>query len=192
MRWCLLAGVVVASGCAGTAANSCRDVTEWSSNTVSIDIDAPLDEVYAFVVAEDAPGKVLRRYGPVPAPKESRIIDGPWERVGARRVVTLDNGGTLEEQITAYDRPALYAYRISDFHFFVKGFSASGAGVWQFFRTDAGKTRVVWTYTFEPKSRGRRPLLDVGVSWFYRPYMRRGLEETKQQLERQHRATAHE
>jgi Polyketide cyclase / dehydrase and lipid transport len=183
MKWAI--GILVlASGCAAsTAARSCRDTSVWSTNTVSVDIDAPLDEVYAFVVAEDAPNKLLRRYGPVPAPKESHIIDGPWERVGARRKVVLDNGGTLVEEVTAYDRPALYAYRIDDFHFFVKGLSSSGTGVWQFYRTAAGKTRVVWTYSFEPRSRGTRSLLDLGMSWFYRPYMRRGLEEAKHLLE---------
>lgn len=174
-----MAVLALVSGCAGSA-----PVTRWVSNTVAVDIDAPVDTVFKFVVNEDAPGKVLRRYGPVPSVKESRIVDGPWERVGARRVVVLDNGGTLEEEITAYDRPVLYAYRISDFHFFLKGFSARGSGVWQFFPV-GDKTRVVWTYSFEPKSPGTRPLLDVGVSWFYRPFMSRGLKETKAQIEAQ-------
>ena len=186
-----LAIVVFASACATSSSpkRSCRDVTQWTSNTVSIDVDAPIDEVYKFVVAEDAPGKLLRRYGPVPSVKESKVIDGPWGRVGARRVVVLDNGGTLEEEITAYDLPVLYTYRISDFHFFLRDFSSRGTGVWQFFRV-GDKTRVVWTYSFEPKSRGVRPLLDLGISWFYRPFMSRGLQETKLQIEAQRRGHA--
>jgi hypothetical protein len=190
MRLSFLTFALFTAGCATSSSVARPDrpvANRWATNTVAIDIDAPLDEVFRFVVAEDAPGRVLRRYGPVPSPTQSQLLDGAWGRVGARRVVVLSNGGTLKEEITAFDPPALYAYRISDFHFFVKNLSSSGTGVWQFFRV-GDQTRVVWTYAFQPRSAGSKPLLELGVSWFYRPFMKRGIEETKRQVEAAWRA----
>src|SRR5262249_37453935 len=67
------------------------------STTVSMTINAPIQDVFHFVVAEDVLPKVLRRYGPIPPVIETRVLHGPWERVGADRSVLLGDGGTLHE-----------------------------------------------------------------------------------------------
>lgn len=73
--------------------------------TASTVVHATLEAVFDFVVAEDTPPKVMLRVGPVPTYVEGEVVQGPWDHEGAWRRVTLDDGGTAREEITASSGP---------------------------------------------------------------------------------------
>ena len=41
-------------------------------------------------------------------------VQGPWDHPGARRIVTLDDGGTAREEITALEPPDRFAYALGE------------------------------------------------------------------------------
>jgi hypothetical protein len=157
--------------------------TTWPvSTTVTTTIRAPLDQVFRFLVAEDVLPKLLHRHGPIPAVIGTRLIDGPWERVGAARQVLLAGGGTLHEQITELRPPTAFAYRIDDLHTPLGALAAGGRGRWSFAQ-DGADTRLSWTYEFDGRSRWTRPFLALLVHTFYRGYMKQALTRTRSLLE---------
>jgi hypothetical protein len=191
----LLAGAVTASlpACAARATPAQAPATapdaSHPSATVETIVNAPAEEVFAFVVAEDTPRRVLKPYGLIPAVKGSVILDGPWDHPGANRTVVLDGGQTLHEEITAYDSPRFFSYEISDFSFSLKTIASKGRGTWSF--VDMGdRTKVTWTYSFEPSSCPVRPALGFFVSTFYHPFMERGMAAIKLEVEEKHPASA--
>jgi len=151
--------------------------------TVTADIQAPLQEVFDYVVREDTPARDLRAYGPIGGVRGSvRLTDGGWDHAGARRVVVLDDGRTLVEQIDAIERPSHFAYHVNEFSFVVKNFATGARGDWEFVPTASG-THVVWTYTFSSRSCPSEPALRALVAGFFKPYMERGMSSIRFHIE---------
>jgi hypothetical protein len=150
--------------------------TAGPSTTVTWVIHAPIEQVFSAAVAEDVLPKVLHSYGPVPAVTGTLPLHGPWETVGADRVVLLEGGGRLHEQITAFTRPSSFAYQIDEFEgTALRTFARRASGNWVFTEVEGG-TRIEWTYAFEPRACVARPVLAVFASTFYRGYMKQALE----------------
>jgi hypothetical protein len=162
------------------------------SATVTADIDAPLAEVFDYVVREDTPARDLRSYGPVAGVRGSvRLTEGGWDHAGARRIVVLDDDSTLVERIELLDRPRRFGYRVSDFSSVVKNFATEGHGSWDFASTPAG-THVVWTYTFHARSCPSEPVLRAMVAAMFKPYMERGLHSIAVHIEGESAVTRRE
>jgi hypothetical protein len=162
------------------------------STTVEISVRAPIDHVFAFVVAEDVLPRVLKRFGPVPAVVGTRILSGPWERVGALREVHTADGGRLHERITHFnpprpDRPgpATFAYRIFDFQNQLRRLAWQGVGYWIFeartTKDGRPETHLRWTYSFQPRSAAGEVALRGIIPTFYRGYMKQCLVEIQRQ-----------
>jgi uncharacterized protein YndB with AHSA1/START domain len=167
------------SGAGAGAATPARPTT-----TVTVTIAAPIEEVFNYAVAEDVLPKVLRRYGPIPPVAGTEVLHGPWGRVGADRRVLLQGGGRLHEQITEFQPPTRFAYQIDAFERTpLRALASRGFGSWTL--TDlGGRTRVDWTYTFEPRGCARGVVLAAFLHTFYRGFMRQALRIMTSELYR--------
>lgn len=84
-----------------------------------------------------------------PAVAKTDIVAGKNNHPGAQRVLTLQDGGKINETLTAYDAKAkAYTYKITDgvlpVNQYVSNISVHSNG--------AGKSVVVWESHFVPKS----------------------------------------
>ncbi|MGL5817555.1 MAG: SRPBCC family protein [Phycicoccus sp.] len=147
------------------------------TNTASTVVRAAPSDAFNFIVAEDTPAKVMLRVGPVPTYVEGVVRRGPWGRVGAWRTVTLDDGSTAREEITAIEPPTRFAYTLSEFSppfgRLVRGATAE----WRFTPSGEG-AQIDWRYTLS-SSWLLLPAVWVFSRVFYRRYMRRALQVTK-------------
>jgi len=129
------------------------------------------DKTFAAIVREDILPEVLTGYGPLPAVVGTSDRTGPWNHPGSARLVHLADGTTVREQVTHYDRPGHFAYRIWEFGNPIVGRLASGGrGEWRFRPLSAG-TEVLWTYTFTARSAAAAIPLSAIVGIFFRGYM---------------------
>lgn len=151
--------------------------------TVTGHVRAPIQDAFRFVTAEDVLPKVLLGYGPVSGVASISGNTGPWDISGSVRTVHLKNGDTAHEEVTDYQAPSYFAYRVSNFSFALKHIATQGRGQWWFTPEDGG-THVKWTYTFTARSAFTQPLLRVFALLLWRGYMQVAMRETKTQLER--------
>ncbi len=153
------------------------------ASTVSTEIHAPIEEVFRYVVDEGTPARDLRAYGLAPGVRGGvRLTQGGWDHPGARRVVVLDEGATLVEEIERIEAPHRFGYRVSDFSFSMKNLASEGHGYWEFVPSAEG-TRVTWTYVFTARSCPVEPALRAAVGAFFQPYMERGLASIRRSIE---------
>lgn len=118
--------------------------------TVEVVIDAHVENVFDFGVAEDVLPKVLTGYGLIPAVIATSGHTGPWNVPGTVRTVHLEGGDSAREEITDWVRPSYFAYRTSNFTFALKYLATEARGQWWFEDRD-GRTHVRWTYSFTAK-----------------------------------------
>ncbi|MGB3356048.1 MAG: SRPBCC family protein [Mycobacterium sp.] len=121
-----------------------------------------------------------RRYGPIPP--ITAVVDqtGGWDTVGQSRTVLLAGGGSMREQLTAFDPPNGFGYSLTDITGPLSPLVSAIDGEWVFEPAGTG-TKVTWRWTIHPKSGLTRPALPVfGRLW--RGYARQALEELSHQL----------
>lgn len=145
-------------------------------------INAPIEKTYDFIVAEDVLPKILKKYFIIPAVKGSTIHQGDWVTPGSYRTVFFANGDTLKEELTNFDRPVYFAYKVSEFSSFQRHFASHGIGQWWFTAKD-GKTEIKWTYTFYAKSRFKKLFLKPFINHDFKTYMKRSIKLIKEQIE---------
>ncbi len=90
-------------------------------------------------------------------------------------MVELKDGSEAREQLTAYDAPRHFAYRVGPFTGPQRLLVEHADGAWWFAPVEADVTRVVWTYTFRPRSAAAWPLVRALVAPVWRAYARRAL-----------------
>lgn len=132
---------------------SAADVAHGFITTqIEIDINAPIEKVFDFTVAEDVLPKVLFRSGVIPGVVGTTILKNPsWDAPGAQRIVHLDDGNTAVEEVTGFDRPGYFSYQSSNYSGFFGRFVDLAKGEWWFEERD-GKTHVIWKYSFKAKN----------------------------------------
>jgi hypothetical protein len=137
------------------------------------------DAVFKFITAEDVLPKVLTGYGPLPAVLRTSGNTGPWDRPGSARVVHLADGSTVREQLTGYDSPKRFTYRVWEFgNPIVRTLATQAKGEWDFVATAEG-TQVTWTYTFQAKNAAAALPLSGIAQILWRGYMDVCLENTQ-------------
>ena len=160
--------------------NSIRSQT--ISSTVSAIVRAPRREVFNWFIPVKLQD-ILLGYGPLPAVVGTSGQTGPWDQPGSSRTVHLADGNTAQEQVTAYEYPRYFAYRVSGFTNVLRFFTHEALCQWWF--EDAGdSTRITWTYTFNAKSPLRKLLLAPIVKLLLNGYMRVGMRAVKAQAEK--------
>jgi hypothetical protein len=141
------------------------------STTVSRHIPEPRDALFARFIPirlED----ILHRYGPIPAVTHTSDQTGPWDQVGSRRTVHLEDGSTAQEQVTRCQPPHTFGYTVSGFTNPIRFLAREARGLWTF-REDG---EVRWTYTFVARSPVHAVLLAPIVRIAWRGFMRRALD----------------
>ncbi|NZA25461.1 SRPBCC family protein [Luteimonas sp. SJ-92] len=138
--------------------------------TREVFIPRDIHDVFDFVAAEDVLPRILTGYGMVPGVASTSAVSGPWDRPGSHRVVHLADGSTVNEGLTHYDRPAYFAYRVSEPSFALKHLMSEARGQFWFEPADGG-TKVKWTYTFQAKNRFARLPLTLFVKSQWKGYM---------------------
>jgi hypothetical protein len=120
------------------------------------------------------PGEVIPRYGPLAGVAGTSDQSGPWDHVGASRILNLSDGTSVREELTAYAEGERFAYRLLPVKTPMRLLVNYAAGAWEF--TDAGEdtTHVRWTVTFHPR-RGRRWLIRALLAPLWERYQRQAL-----------------
>lgn len=139
--------------------------------TREIWIAEAISDVFDFVAGEGVLPKILTGYGLAPGVAFTSDVSGPWDRVGSHRVVHLADGSTAEEEVTHFDRPRYFAYRVTNPTFALKHFMSEARGQF-WFTEENGGTRVTWTYSFSAKSLLARFPLTLFVKTQWNGFMR--------------------
>jgi len=133
-------------------------------------IPGDIRDVFDFIAAQDVLPKILTGYGLVPGVASTSDVSGPWDQPGSTRIVHLLDGSTVNEGVTHYDRPAYFAYRVSDPSFSLKHLMSYARGQFWFVRAEGG-TQVKWTYTFRARNGFAKIPLRLFVSTQWKGYM---------------------
>ncbi len=146
-------------------------------------IIASQEKVFDVVVADDILPRVLTGYGPLPAVTGTSNQSASWDHPGATRVVHLKDRSTVREQITGFERPHHFNYRIWDFtNPIIRRLAESARGDWTLREWDNG-TQIEWTYTFYTSKRWIQLPLSAIVNIFWRGYMDVCLENLQEFIE---------
>ncbi len=138
------------------------------------------EDVFRDMVPMPLPSLFRKWYGPIPPIKEVRDQSGDWDAVGQSRTVVLVGGGSMREELTSYDSPNSFGYRLSDVKGPLSPLVGHVDGEWTFEPVGSG-TNVTWRWTIHPRTGLTAPLLPVfGTLW--KGYARQSLEELAKQL----------
>jgi len=155
-------------------------VTEPLAVAQSLTIPIGQQDVFRDMVPMPLPSLFRRWYGPIPPIKETRDQTGDWNAVGQSRTVVLVGGGSMREELTAFNPPHAFGYTLSD----IKGPLAPLVGRVDgelIFEPLGSGTTVTWRWNIHPRSRFTAPLLPVfGRLW--KGYARQSLQELSAQL----------
>lgn len=131
---------------------------------------APVERLFDEVTAEDVLPKVLHRYLLVPAVVGTEGLTGPWNTPGSQRQVRTSDGRTLREEVTAWERPCHFAYRVEGFTGVLGAMVSHAVGEWTVSGDDGGSA-FAWTYTFFARSRAVAPVVRGFVRLLWSGYM---------------------
>jgi len=137
------------------------------------------DDAFREMVPMPLPTLFRRWYGPIPPISGVRGQTGAWDGVGQTRTVMLTGGGSMREELTAFDPPRSFGYTLSDLTGPLAPLVGRVDGEWIFEPVGTG-TKVTWRWTIYPRSALSAPLLPVfGRLW--RGYARQSLEDLSDQ-----------
>jgi hypothetical protein len=166
-------------------ADELRDVHECTvSETVTAEVEAPIEDVYDYVARRDTPARDLRPYLLVPGVRGDKLLTpGGWDHSGARRIVLLDDGARCVEQLDELERPSHFSYHSNDYSFPLGLMIGEARGSWTFGTTAQSTTSVSWTYTFTPRSCMSKLELRVFAQKMFKPYMERAMTSITRHIE---------
>lgn len=128
------------------------------AHTVTQNAQGPVTRLFDEVVAEDVLPKVLRRYLLVPAVVGTEGLTGPWSTPGSQRRVRTSDGRALREEVTVWQRPHSFGYRVEGFTGIMGHLVNHAVGHWTFSGDDSGSA-FSWTYTFFARTRWAAPIV---------------------------------
>lgn len=149
--------------------------------THSIMIDEPPAVVYAWL---NDPGRdlndIIKGGSGFPEVTGSEIVSGDWqvgERVGDRRRVLFADGHFLAEEVLV-DTPEQFRYQIWGFTSPLRFAVRYGIAEFGYLEED-GRTRLTWTYSFQPTTKLLRPFVAGFVDSVMSPMMRMTLDAVR-------------
>ena len=143
---------------------------------------APIDMAFLAIAPIDLPS-IFRGFGPLPAVVGTRAQGDGWDHVGATRIVELADGSQAREELTAYEAPRHFAYRVSGFTGPVRLVVAHADGAWWFTDIGDGIAHVRWSYVFQPRA-GRALLVRALLMPIWVVYQQRALALAVREAER--------
>ncbi len=153
------------------------------STMATVSIAAPLRRVFDAARGLDIPA-TMRQHGPLPGVKTVEGFTGPYSAPGQIRRMTLTDGSSVREELTAYTAEKSYAYRIDGFTSAFASLVERGEAEWRFAGNRPGETRIEWTYALTPKSAAAVPAVWLIVSVLWPGYMRAALTRLKDEIEK--------
>jgi hypothetical protein len=149
----------------------------YISHTESILIDAPVDEFREWANHAELEDLGLESDN-TPSVVRTETIRGTWDpdqdREGARRRVVLDDGHFTAEEVLV-DEPEVFRYIVWGYTNYARLMIDHAIGEFNY-EDEGGKTRLTWTYSFQPRSAIVRPFLSNFVSGTWADLMRNTLE----------------
>jgi hypothetical protein len=145
------------------------------SHTVSHTVAVAVERLFDTVVAEDVLPYVLHRHLLVPGVRNTESLSGPWHVPGSTRIVRLTSGAAVREEVTGWQRPSTFSYRVTALPRPLSSLAREAVGLWSF-EGDEERSRLIWTYSFEPAGGWAIPLLRAFVATQWAGYMRRCAE----------------
>jgi hypothetical protein len=146
----------------------------------SIEICAPAERVFAAACGLD-PRMIFLAYGVLPGVEAIAGHTAPWSAIGERRIVTLTDGSSLQEELARFDAGQSFLYNISGFSGALASLAAGGEGEWAVERAGQN-SRLSWRYSLVPRSRLTAPAVALVVKMLMPGYMRAALKRIKSSL----------
>lgn len=147
-----------------------------------ITIDCSDAEAFKFIASGEELPSWLKKSGAIPGASGVEVIEGPYNKAGAKRKVNFENGDTVKEELLSVNSPADYSYQVSEFsNFFKKLTNSAYSTIW--FDASNDQTKVTWSYSFTYKNIFARMFLSLFLSVAYKKFMRRNLANAKLVIE---------
>jgi len=155
-----------------------------SSVLVEIEIDAPIEESFEYIVPVEL-SHIFKRYKNLPAIVRTSNTE-VWDQAGMQRTVYFEDGNTAEEYLLAVNPHADFSYKIEGFTSALGKLCKRIEGKWIFSKTPEGKTHISWTYTLVPKNFFARFLINTFVRKNVAGLLNQALEILKEYLEKKY------
>ena len=155
---------------------------DWFRVSIAATANVPGDKAFEIIVPIDVPS-IMPGYGPLPAATGVENQTGNWDAVGQTRVVRLADDTTAREEITLYEAPNRFDYTVSDWSGAMKFLARHAKSEWSFHEIAAHQTRIMWRYTFAPRSIWTAWLLLAATQLMWRGAMKQALRECVRQTE---------
>jgi hypothetical protein len=124
----------------------------------------------------------LKKSGPIKGDLSVTVIKGPYNFVGAQRLIIFTDKSTVQEELISYHPFANYAYKITNFGNFFKRLTKIAFGQF-WFDTVEDKTRITWVYSYTYKNIFARLIIWLFNLLFFKKFMQRDLNNAKAQIE---------
>ena len=157
-------------------------VADWFRVKVAATAGAPIGKAFKTIVPIDLP-TIMPGWGVLPAVTGVENQSGAWNAVGQTRTVRLADDTTAREEITFYEAPTRFGYNVSDWSGALKFLAREAKSEWKFSEVAPGQTRIVWNYSFAPRSMWTAWLLWPIVQGLWRGAMKQALRECVRQGE---------
>ena len=148
-------------------------------------VAVPLDRFWTWFVRTPLED-VLPGGGGLPTVTGAEAVGAPaWGQAGAQQRVSLSDGTSVHETVLEADPPSFLRYQ-------VWGFEGAGGRLLDHaqgrfaFASDAGGTRVTWTYAFAPRRAWQRPIVWAFVRLRFAAFMRAGVAVMTRNAEAAH------
>lgn len=117
---------------------------------VSINIDAPIDTVFNYIVPVEL-SHIFKRYKKLPAIIRTDEKE-KWFKPGLTRTVYFEDGTTAQEKLLTVVPHKSFSYEIKGFTSQLRYLAKRIEGDWVFTDLGNGQTQIDWTYTIVPKN----------------------------------------
>jgi hypothetical protein len=128
------------------------------STTLTRTSERPPDVVYPALLHCDAV-RVFRPVGALPGVAAVQLHHNRWGHQGDTRTITLTDGSTAREALTAVAAPHAFTYTVSAYTSILRLLVSRGESTFTCSPTTTGGTRITWTYAYTPRSVLVRPLV---------------------------------
>ncbi len=153
---------------------------DWFRVSIAATSEAPIGRAFEIIVPIDVP-TIMPGYGPLPAVTGVENQTGKWDAVGQTRVVRLTDETTAREEITLYEAPQRFGYKVSDWSGALKFLARAAQSEWNFREIAPAQTQITWNYAFAPRSPWTAWLLWLAVQGLWRGAMKGALRECVRQ-----------
>jgi len=151
--------------------------------TVEVSVKAPQAVAFNHIVPIDLT-TIFTGFGPLPAVTGTTNQVGAWDAAGQTRTVNLSDGSSASESLNKYQHPNYFSYTVSGFTGALRFLTTSADGEWWFSSNASGQTHIKWRYAFNARSFLAAPILWFIANFLWRGYMRKALQLSAAQVER--------